>query len=367
VEIKNGKFWTNDFKVYYLATQDFFSGGNPYWKPYGLDSGFFKYPPTTLYFFAPVFALNYFTAQIVHTLILWLSLTISIALLHETFIIGIKKGLPKKRYGILYLSFALIAVHVVRELYLGNVNLILLLLFVSGIVAYINQRSAWMVFCWSLMVILKPIVVITFLPMLFLAQWKLIAQMVGLGLLFFLLPFIHLGAEAMDLWANWFKAISAHGDYIISENSLTYLANYYFDFESAWGPSIFILAFLICLMIVERLLKPEPKQFFISWVVILLAFTPNFFVTDTEHFLLGLPLVLLLLREIITAQNNYLYIPFVMLVVGFSLKSNDLWGKQLSAYFNEIGFLGFSNLGLIIFFIIIRQFNFRDKISPKVA
>ena len=29
VEINNGKFWTNDFVVYFGATKDYFSGNNP--------------------------------------------------------------------------------------------------------------------------------------------------------------------------------------------------------------------------------------------------------------------------------------------------------------------------------------------------
>ena len=29
VEFNNGKLWTNDFKVYYLATIDFFKGNDP--------------------------------------------------------------------------------------------------------------------------------------------------------------------------------------------------------------------------------------------------------------------------------------------------------------------------------------------------
>ena len=38
VELNNEKLWTNDFRVYFDATIDYFNGKNPYVKNYGLDT-----------------------------------------------------------------------------------------------------------------------------------------------------------------------------------------------------------------------------------------------------------------------------------------------------------------------------------------
>ena len=42
VELNHDKLWTNDFRVYFDATIDYFNGNNPYVKNYGLDTGYFK-------------------------------------------------------------------------------------------------------------------------------------------------------------------------------------------------------------------------------------------------------------------------------------------------------------------------------------
>ncbi|MFN5030681.1 MAG: hypothetical protein ACK5FX_00555, partial [Flavobacteriia bacterium] len=86
VEIKNGRFWTNDLKVYYDATSDYFRGNNPYLKPYGLSSGFFKYPPPTLYFFWIYSKLNFFTVQIIHIALSFLAFLFSVLILHKAIV-----------------------------------------------------------------------------------------------------------------------------------------------------------------------------------------------------------------------------------------------------------------------------------------
>ena len=77
VEFNNGKLWTNDFKVYYLATIDFFKGNDPYLHKYGLDTGYFKYPPFTLYLFKPFTLFSYGISQFIHLILLTLSLCFS--------------------------------------------------------------------------------------------------------------------------------------------------------------------------------------------------------------------------------------------------------------------------------------------------
>lgn len=353
VEIKNGKFYTNDFKVYYLATKDFFSGNNPYVHPYGLSSGYFKYPPTTLYFFFPSTIFGYFTAQILHTILLYFSLVIALCSLHKLIFINAKS---QSRIGLIYLSFVFIAIHVVREFHMGNINLFLLVLFVLGIQSYLRSKIMLMVLFWSLMVILKPIVVLAFIPLLVFKQWKAIGIMTGIGLLFFLFPVLHIGFEAtIELWTNWFKAISQHGDYIVSENSLKYLSQYYMGTESAWLPSIIGLIVLLCVMIWDLKKRSFTKQEFIAWTIIFMAYVPNFFVTDTEHFLLTVPLILLVFRQLLEMRNAFLWSIFILITACFSLKSNDLLGKDLADFVNETGLLGIANMCYIVFFILIKN------------
>ena len=117
VEKLNGKFYTNDFKVYYLAAKDYFEGENPYLLPYGLGTGFFKYPPTTLYFFYFSTKFSYFTAQIIHVIFLLIAFIISAIILRKILFISRLK-VEKKYNWVLYTSFFFSVIQLVREFYM---------------------------------------------------------------------------------------------------------------------------------------------------------------------------------------------------------------------------------------------------------
>lgn len=361
VEIKNGKFWTNDFKVYYDATNDFFNGNSPYIKPYGLGSGFFKYPPTTLYFFLIVSKFSYFTAQLIHASVLLIALIIGITGLHK--ILFYQTIDQRKKRGLLYLSFVFIAVHLVREFHMGNVNLVLFALFVLGLKAFIAKKSFQLALFWSLMVILKPIVILAFIPLLFFQQWKTIFAMIAFGFTFLVIPLIHKGwSGGINLWKEWLVAIGQHGDYIVSENSFKYLSMYYFGIQSAWIPSIIGLILLVVLFFITKQIQKLNALSFLEWSALFLAFTPNFFVTDTEHFLLSLPLILVLLKRLLVLKSSFLWGLFMLFMLPFSLKSNDLLGKTLSTMANEAGWLGLGNFAMVLFFCIL---SFRTDVNHK--
>jgi hypothetical protein len=350
VEMNNGKFWTNDFVVYYEATKDYFSGNNPYGVNYGLDTGFFKYAPTTLYFFSPTILVGFFTAQIMHTLLLMLALITSMWILHRMFIID---EIGKRRMGLLYVGFALIAPHIVREFHMGNVNLLLLFFFCSGLFALQKKKDLQVALLWSIMIVLKPIVILAFIPLLFYKKWKIIFTMGGIGLLFLLLPMLFSGySGTIELWTNWLKAISDHGNYIVSENSLTYLLEWFTGIQSTWGASLVILVLFIGFLLWNKLKMNAISL--IEWIVVFFAFCPNFFVTDTEHFLLSLPLIMMLIKHLIEVNKLGHWIAFGCFVFFFSLNINDLLGHGISNVLDENGVLGISNLCFILLFFIVR-------------
>lgn len=366
VEIKNGKFWTNDFKVYYDATTDFFNGNSPYTKAYGLRSGFFKYPPTTLYFFLFLTKFSYFTAQIIHSSVLLISLIIGVTGLHK--ILFYQTIDDKKKQGLLYLAFVFIAVHLVREFHMGNVNLVLFALFIIGMKAFLAKKTVPLVIVWSLMVILKPIIILAFIPLLFFKQWRTIWAMFSFGIVYLLVPFIHKGWEGgMNLWKEWLAAIDRHGDYIVSENSFKYLAKYYFGVYSDWLPSLIGLLILVGLLIFTIQKQKLNPLSFIEWSALFLAFTPNFFVTDTEHFLLSLPLILIILKHLIQLRKPIFWFVFVMLMLPYSLKSNDLLGKTLSTLVTQAGWMGIANFALILFFCFLNLSTDSKKENPNTS
>lgn len=362
VELNNEKFWTNDFVVYYEATKAYFSGENPYQVSYGLDSGFFKYAPTTLFFFLPSLIFNFASAQIVHTLLLLFSLITSMWILHHLFIFEVFK---KNKVFLLYVGFGLIAAHIVREFHMGNVNLFLLFLFSAGLLALDRKKEYHVAVCWSIMIVLKPIVILAFIPLMFYKKWRIMFTMAVIGIAFFFLPIVFSGfSGAIELWGDWFTAISLHGKYIVSENSLTYLLERFTGIQSSWGASIVLLVVLIGFLLWRKVKFNSIGL--IEWVVVFFAFCPNFFVTDTEHFLLSLPLIMMLFKQLIEANKIGYWIVFGCSVFFFSLNMNDLLGHRISNVIDENGLLGIANLAFIVLYLLVRTKSSRNKLSTQL-
>lgn len=349
VEIKNGRFWTNDLKVYYDATSDYFRGNNPYLRPYGLSSGFFKYPPPTLYFFWIYSKLNFFMVQMIHIALSILAFFFTLLLFHKEILGKIKANSQKRYFGILWLAFVFVAIHLVREFHLGNINLLLLFLFVNGLF-WLGRNEKWTALSWSLLILLKPFLLLVFLPLLFYKKWKLIFLLTGVSLFFMLLPLIVMEwVNYLELWHYWLTAVLKHGEYQVTFDSLSALFEHYFRIKSEWGPSLFF--WLIFLSLMRWTMQKKLSISLIDWLCFFLAFSPTFFKTDTEHFILSLPLILLLLKDLINQISWLRWSIFVILMAGFSLNSSDLLGKNLGEFVTESGLLGISNLGLLVFFI----------------
>lgn len=356
MESINGRLWTSDFRVYYDATHDFFAGNNPYKHNYGLDTGYFKYTPFTLYLFSPQLLFSFKTGQIIHLLLssfAFMYSAINMRMLSERFPLFGSRKVP---YGMLYLLFACVAIHITREMHLGNINLLLLLFFNLGLRASLNNKEVPSAVYWSIMIVLKPIMILVLLPLIFDKRFKSILIMAGLGIFFFLFPAFHLGFKAnWILWTDWFKSIVAHGEYLTSFNTISSLVNIHIGFPIGWLVSLLCLLLLVILMAndIYRLKKTTPEVL-LTWSVIFAAFIPNFFITDTEHFLLSLPLIWLLFSALINREKWYHWAGFFTGMLLFSFNSSDLLGN-LSDFVFDHGLLGLGNLVFIATFLLVRS------------
>jgi hypothetical protein len=348
----NNKLWTNDFKVYFEASIDYFKGNNPYERSYGLDSGFFKYPPFTLYIFKIFGFLNFNVSQLLHLFLLMVSLVVSIMTLKEITPKIFKFEHKTPQHWLLFVPFLIVVIHLVREIHMGNVNLYLLVLFVLGLKNIQNKRDFYTALCWSLMLILKPIMILSALPLVFYKKTRIILYMSGFGIFFFLFPIIDNGWEGnLTLWGNWFTSVSNHGDYIISENSLTYLTNFYFGYQSNWIPSLICLSVLVFILVYQLYQNKRSDNDLIIWAVVLTGFSPNFFVTDTEHFLLIIPTLVFSLYHLSKTKSVLSWFLFSVGILLYSFNSNDLLGRELSDHFDAYGILGIANMIFICTFL----------------
>jgi hypothetical protein len=352
VEIRNGKFWTNDLFVYVNASLDYFAGNTPYEKAYGLTSGLFKYPPTSIYFLWPMKMAGYFTIQLIHVLLSLLSFLIVMFVLHENLKASMINTKEKNYAWLLWLSFVFVAIHLVREFHMGNINLQLLALFALGWNALKTDRNNQTTILFSIVILFKPFMLLLIFP-LFRSHWKVIMRMAFIGLLFFLFPLVFNGiSNGMNLWSEWFVAVLRHGDYQVNHDSLSSLMTFYTGFKNEWLPAL-IFGSMVLLVLFLDLFKTH-RIAISDWMCVLLALTPNLFKTDTQHFMFTLPLFFLLIESLLKRRNTILWIFFGLLMAGFSLNSNDLLGKKLGEAVTNSGILGLANLGLVILFIFLK-------------
>lgn len=345
VEANNGKLYTNDFRVYYDASRDFFLGDSPYEHAYGLSTGFFKYPPFTLYLFGLISWLPYDMAKMVHLSLLLFATSYSFLTLRRILNRSFSGEKPTIKSGWLYLAFAVFAIHLTRELHMGNVNMMLIALFLGGINGFTANKNWQAAICWSLLIILKPILIVALIPLLLVKSWNVILKMLLLGLLFLVFPVVHVGfSGAWNLWFDWFKAAAAHGDYLTSNNTIANILRTTTGFNKGWLITGMLFLVMLFLMAKEQARVGKSNAFLLKWSAVFLAFIPNIFITDTEHFLYALPLVFLILELALRTKNVATWGLFAVGMLCFSFHSSDLLGKQLSDFVSTYGFLGIGNL-----------------------
>ncbi|MBI1837415.1 MAG: DUF2029 domain-containing protein [Flavobacteriia bacterium] len=167
----------NDFRVYYEATKDFLSGINPYERSYELKTGYFKYTPPTLLLFSLFSFFEFSTIKFFHLGVSLLMIFIIIPLWYWLLKAHFISTFSKKAL-FLNISFLIVVIHITREFHLGNVNLILLGLFVIGYYLSFIGKKTFGLLLWAIMILLKPIMLLIFIPLIINRQWK------ELGMLF---------------------------------------------------------------------------------------------------------------------------------------------------------------------------------------
>ena len=352
VELNNGKLYANDFKVYYEATIDFFKGNNPYLHAYGLSTGFFKYPPTTLLLFAPATIFSFDLVKISHIILLFLLLATSLPL-WQRLISNVFYLKPTN--WILSLCFFVIVIHLTREYHMGNVNLILLGTFIFGSWFYYKEKWFFSSIFYALMLILKPIMILVVIPIILYRNWKVLFLLTCWGMIFLFGPILIWGWKTnWILWSGWVKSVSSHGEYITGPSSFQFMIPKILGLPNSWLPSLFALGILLGVWFKMKRTKKEYKEVdFWCWISIFLGLTPNFFVTDCQHFLLSIPMIMLVLLFAVHLKNKWIWIMFFVGMLLFSFDSMDLWGRELSSKFTEWGILGIGNLIFIVSMLLV--------------
>ena len=100
----------------------------------------------------------------------------------------------------------------------------------------------------------------------------------------------------------------------------------------------------------------QPKDKFLEFVV-LLALIPSLAHTDTEHFLLAAPLMVILVGGIFTLEKSswILAIAFALCTIPWYLNTPDIIGARATEFMDLSGVLGLSSFLVVIAAIAMAQ------------
>jgi hypothetical protein len=377
----NHRFWMHDFEVYYSAANSYIHGETVYGISYGLSSGFYKYSPFALLLFAPLSVLPFYVAKVLHFIVLS-SLIIATIILSGKIISRNFFGetFEKKLNLKLILIFLPLIPNIYTELHLGNVNIILLFILIIGLQRLFSGKTIESGLLFALGILIKPHFII-FLPLLLLRKkFKcLFSTITGIviGLIF---PAVFTGMKYnKDLLKQWMVTMQIHNNSLIDGQNTLYSWVYRYAGRFVFTDTALcnkILAIIILSLISLAILwlirfnikkenslnkvQDNMKRNFIFEFFILMAIVPNITVTDSEHFLFSIPLVVFIINFLFEKKENILYkIIGIICLVMYGMNMREIVGKDISGMLSTYGILGLANFLIIIFCVIIhiKQMN----------
>ncbi len=365
VENINGRFWLNDFKVYYLAAKALLTGQQVYGVPFGLSSGFYKYSPLTLFFVFPYCLAPFEIARIIHFFILAaviISLFFVIREILKDYLFG---KISKNENLLLSFAFVCVLIHFVKEFHLGNINVVLLLLLCLCLYSLLKSRFVSAGILFALVVLTKPFFLILILPLLFRKKWRTLASLVGTMIIAFIIPAIFFGFSKSIFWhTEWIRTMFDHNANYPGHNSILYLIQYYInpkvpnEFQyliiAAGGLLFFVIHYFNRLFELKNNSTKQVRNagLIMEWFI-LIAILPNLVKTDSEHFLCSLPLIMLIIYYLSFRRQIILIALFIIIIFFYGANSTDLLGPKLSDTLFNMGLIGVSNLFIIAFALIV--------------
>jgi hypothetical protein len=363
--IINGRFHLWDFHVYYGAAADWLSGGAVYGKSYGLSSGFYKYSLTALIPFVPFTFLPYFWASSLYYF--------GLLFLMVKFIRKWAKWLKNSNShwsvtAVFWMVLIYFGDHLERELFLGNINFLLLSLLMWF--WYQIQFAKWKWAGWILafVCLVKPHFIIALPLIVLLKQWDLFKHYCIALCSLFLLPAILCGPfDFFELNQAWLKTMADHNAALCESPNTLYGIFYplihQWISEPKMGYVISVLLFVgILVLLLWNVWRKRSNANLSILFFLVFALVPSLTHTDTEHFLFSMPLFLFILLSIEKSEKvGVIYLALFLAMIPFLFNSPDLIGKKWSLRMDEGG-LGWANLILIaVFFIRVLQGILKNK------
>lgn len=354
MEHVNGRFWLNDFRVYYMAADNMRHGLPVYGEVFGEDTGLYKYAPVVLYFFLPYTFLSFYAAGVLHFLLIGVLLMACFVVIEKS-LEHLTTDLTKVALRAI-LGLLCIAVLLVRELHMGNINMGLILLAVLGVERFIANQRKTAGILWGIVWLIKPYLLLMIVPLVIRREWRVLRTAGTTMLAGLLLPLLLQGpAAGWELTREWGHSMLYHTQVMASPDHLTAILCKYTGMAPSTGMDVFFIALLGLLLSVFtwRNIQREAMvpgsmmaRSFELWMA--MAIVPILVITDQQHFMFSLPLILYILAYLFSRRDLPVLVFFLLSMVLYGTRSSDLWGRALENKMVGWGVLGSGNILLMI-------------------
>ena len=364
----NGGIWLRDFQVFYRAGSRVLSGDELF-RPVRDGYYSYKYSPTAALIFVPFSLIPFAASEVIYWLFVSaLVLTgfyLSLAIIFPDF----RKADPREVGLLLVLAAIILGVHIWSELTLGQVNHLLLVMYIAIAYLFTRNRPVLLAFIWALSIFIKPFGLILLPYFAIKKKFREIAWFSGFSVLLFLLPAVFFRENFLNEQRYWFdeialelrmkadvfqpgnktlvSVIAQYSPLKIIEPGSAYLTLYKFV--------ILAVVALLAILLIWRgsgVQRPEVLDFaFILALTPLISYTSNnlFGMVELAVFLLLFNFSKLRTWEKITAG-----IGFLLIGGNFYNQLPFDWGVRFYEFYDQISLLSIGTILLLATIFMVR-------------
>ena len=367
LEIYNGRFWQSDFSVYYRAAERLITGNNLY--QIAEDGHYvFKYSLVSAIFFIPATIFSLGTAKIIYWFFLTGVIIGGFYLCANLASNGVVYSTPSRLNNIVLLGALILVVHFQRELHLGQVNQILLVLYLFA--AYLFKKGNTFLFSsiLAISIFIKPFGLI-FIPYL-LVKRKYIETLyfILIAIALFFIPLFFYSTDEFisqnTLWINELIIELGNKQNILQSANHTifsvlarltplYLISLTPAIVKVYQLFILVIIGLLVLLFINKGKKIVNNN--IADFALLISMIPLLSFTSHNAFgFTGLLVFILLINF-----KRFSITEKVLTIIGFVFLGgnyNDIWGSSLSATINDISLV---SVGTILLIVILFRIRFK--------
>jgi hypothetical protein len=354
-ELINNKLEMADLEVYYKAADRLIQGSDLYRDAEQdiYEHYVYKYSPPAALLFVPLLPFGFTLAKYIYWLLLTFILGSVLYNVRTCFKVS------QKVYISLILGILVCGAHFYRELHLGQVNLLLLGIYVYGLILLKNKRRIAFAAIISLSIFIKPFALIFIPLLLIMGRWKELLYMLGFAFVYLAIPLLfYLDINIyLGLYQSWFEELyielgdklhlMAAGNHTIFSVLARFTPLAYLNLG---GLSRNLFQFLVMIIMGLILLwayyrRPVPDRDERLYIV-LIAFIPLFAYTSYNAFIFTLPLVLFVMFRF--RELSILFrILFILSCILIGANIYDIMGRELYNFLWGISVYTWGTLGLL--------------------